>query len=80
MLMFPQDDNALLKLDQAHKGLDKVNESYTADLDRAIAEVDAKHAPFIYAAQSVLYEAMGNAAMAGFSRDQMVAVMDCAGH
>ena len=77
---FPQDENALLKLDKAHKALDQVNKAYHDELDLVIDATDQKHSPFIYAAQSVLYEAMGNAAMAGFTREQMIAVMDCPSH
>jgi hypothetical protein len=80
MPMYPQDENALVKLDRAHKALDLANGSYADDVNRAMEELDKKHSPFIYAAQSVLYEAMGNAAMAGFSHAEMTDVMDCEGH
>jgi hypothetical protein len=39
-----------------------------------------KHNPFIWAAQSLLYEAMGNAGMAGFSQEQLDQIMGCQGH
>lgn len=80
MPSFPQDENALIKLTRAHEALDKAQNSYADDLNRAMDEIDQKHSPFIYAAQSVLYEAMGNAAMAGFTKEQMVDVMACEGH
>jgi hypothetical protein len=77
---YPQDENALLKLSKAHEALDKANAVYLQEYERLTAELAQKHNPFIYMAQSVLYEALGNAAMAGFSRDQMYEVMDCDGH
>jgi hypothetical protein len=80
MPLYPQDENALVKLTQAHDALDKVQQAYADELNRAMDEIDQKHSPFMYAAQSVLYEAMGNAAMAGFTKEQMVDVMACEGH
>jgi hypothetical protein len=43
-------------------------------------DIEMKHNPFIFAAESVVYEAMGNAAMNGFSREEMYQAMGCAGH
>ena len=81
MPAFPvEDPESLLKLSNAHQALHLVNEQYRADLDAAVRAVDLKHSPFIYAAQSVLYEAMRNASLNGFDADQMQVVMGCSGH
>lgn len=77
---FPTDDDCLIKVDLAHKALHLVNEAYRADRDAALRAVELKHTPFIYAAQSVMYEALGNAALAGFDTDELQQTMGCSIH
>jgi hypothetical protein len=69
------DDDLLLKVDRAHKALEGATKAYDAERARVLLELDQKHNPFIWAAQSVLYEAMGNAALAGFTEDDLCKVM-----
>ena len=75
-----RDANAMLNVDRAHKAVEKVNDEIDAAVERAIADINAKYSPIALMAQSVLYEAMGKAAEAGFTRRQMVEVMDCDSH
>lgn len=77
---YPVDNEATLKLDQAHKSLHMVNQAYKDELNEAIRRVDLKHAPFLYTAQSVLYEAMSEAAIAGFDAEEQAQIMGCAMH
>jgi len=77
---FPQGEDALLKLDLAHKGYEQAMRTYREDVARENERLAAKHNAFIWAAQSVLYEAMGNAALAGFSPAEMVQTMNCSDH
>ena len=77
---YPVDNEATLKLDQAHKSLHMVNEAYKAEVDAAVRMVEMKHAPFLYTAQSVLYEAMSEAALAGFDAEEQAQIMGCVGH
>lgn len=74
------DDDVLLKLDRAHKAYEEALRLYSADVEKATAELAAKHNPFIWAANSVLYEAMGNAALAGFEPRDLAKAMGCANH
>lgn len=74
------DEQSLLKVDLAHKALHSAVETYRAELQEAMDRIERKHNPFIFAAQSVLYEAMGNAALNGFSEPEMQQAMGCAGH
>jgi hypothetical protein len=69
------DDDLLLKVDRAHKALMGATEAYNVERAKVFRDLDAKHNPFIWAAQSVLYEAMGNAALAGFTEDDLCKVM-----
>lgn len=81
MPAFPvEDPESLLKLSNAHQAFHLVNQQYREDLDAAIKAVDLKHSPFIYAAQSVLYESMRNASLNGFDTEQMQVVMGCGAH
>lgn len=77
---YPQDEDALLKLDRAHKAYELAVQAYQQDIDAETARLAAKHNPFIWAAHSVLYEAMGNAALAGFSPADLAKTMGCANH
>lgn len=77
---YPQEDGELIKLDRAHTGYEKALAAYRDDLAQEKIRLAAKHNPFIWAAQSVLYEAMGNAALAGFSPADMVQTMGCDNH
>lgn len=74
------DDDVLVKLDRAHKAYEATLRSYQDDLDKESARLAAKHNPFIWSAQSVLYEAMGAAGFAGFSPAEMVKTMGCSQH
>lgn len=74
------DDDVLLKLDRAHKGYEQALRDYNADVARENERLSAKHNPFIWSAQSVLYEAMANATFAGFSPDDLVQTMGCRNH
>lgn len=69
------DDDVLVKLDRAYHALKGATAAYDAERARVLEELDRKHNPFLWAAQSVLYEAMGNAAMAGFSEADLCKVM-----
>lgn len=80
MPMYPHDQDALLKVDQAHKTLEMVLEAQRTEIDAEVARIAQKHNAFIYASQSVLYEAMGNASLAGFTSEEMQRVMDCDFH
>jgi hypothetical protein len=77
---YPVDEESLLKVDLAHKALHKSVEAYRQELQEAMDRIERKHNPFIFTAQSVLYEAMANAAMSGFSETEMQQAMGCAGH
>ena len=78
---FPvEDTEALVKLSDAHRAVHLVNQQYKDEIDAAIRAVELKHSPFLYAAQSVLYEAMRNAALQGFDTDELNQAMGCAGH
>ena len=72
-----RDANAMLDVDRAHKAVEKINAEIDAAVDAAIIAVNAKYSPVAFTATSVLYEAMGRAAEAGFTRQQMHEVMDC---
>lgn len=74
------DNDVLIKLDLAHKALNRVNAEYIAEYERMCKELEDKHNPFIWTAQSVLYEAMGKAGLAGFSHEDMAKVMGCRSH
>lgn len=77
---YPRDEDALIKVDRAHKALDGAVANMQADIDKAILGVEVRHNPFIWTAQSVLYEAMSNAALCGFSRAETEEVMGCQQH
>lgn len=83
MSAFPEitpDDDVLVKLDRAHRAYEESLRLYSADVEKANKELAAKHNPFLWAAQSVLYEAMGNAALAGFEPKDLARTMGCANH
>lgn len=75
---YPTDTESLLKVDRAHKTLHENIVAYRAELQEAMDRIERKHNPFIYAAQSVLYEAMSNAALNGFSELEIQTAMGCA--
>lgn len=77
---FPADNEALVKLTLAHQSYEQALKDYDDEIKKAYEQVGLKHNPFIWAAQSVLYEAMGNAALAGFSPAQLGQVMGCRNH
>lgn len=74
------DSNALLNVDRAHKALDKVQDEIRAAIEKATADINTKFNPVTFTAQSVLYEAMGKAAEAGFTYQQLCDTMDCDSH
>lgn len=73
-------ETALLDVDRAHKALEKVQAELEAAIDAANERIAKEFNPIVFASQSVLYEAMGNAANAGFSYAQLREVMDCDMH
>lgn len=75
-----EDTDALVKLTKAHEGFHLVNTQYREELDAVLRAVDLKHSPFIYAAQSVLYEAMQNASLQGFDTEELHQAMGCGSH
>ena len=77
---YPTDAESLVKVDLAHKALHGAVEAYRTELQEAMDRIERKHNPFIFTAQSVLYEAMANSAHSGCSEDEMRQVMGCAGH
>jgi hypothetical protein len=77
---YPRDPEALIKLDRAHKALDAAVLSMQADIDKTLQEVELRHNPFIWTAQSVLYEALANASLCGFTREETEEIMDCDRH
>jgi len=74
------DEDALLQLDRAHKAYNAAVRDYQADIAESDRRLAAKHNPFLWTAQSVLYEAMGKAAFAGFSPADLVQTMGCDQH
>lgn len=78
---FPiEDTEALVKLSNAHDAVHLVNKQFAEEREAAIKAVEQRHAPFIYAAQSVLYEAMRNAALQGFDTEELHQAMGCTSH
>lgn len=77
---YPQSDTALIDVDRAHKALEKINSELVAACDAATDKIAQDFNPIIFAAQSVLYEKMGQAANVGFTYNQLREVMDCDGH
>jgi hypothetical protein len=78
---FPiEDTDALVKLSKAHESVHLVNKQFADDREAAIKAVEQKHAPFLYAAQSVLYEAMRNASLQGFDTEELQQAMGCSSH
>lgn len=77
---YPVSNTALIDVDRAHKALDKIQAELHAACDAATTRIANDFNPIIFASQSVLYEAMGKAAAAGFTYDQLREVMDCDGH
>lgn len=75
-----RDVNAMLDVDRAHKAVEKINQEIDDAVNKAIEAINAKYSPLAFTATSVLYEAMGRAAEAGFTRAQMHEVMDCDMH
>lgn len=75
-----RDVNAMLDVDRAHKAVEKLNNEIDAAVVKAIEDINARYSPICFMATSVLYEAMGRAAEAGFTRAQMHEVMDCDAH
>lgn len=71
---------ALLNVDKAHQALEKINAEIDAAIQAATQKITATYAPIDFAARSVLYEAMGKAAEAGFTYHQLCEVMGCDGH
>jgi hypothetical protein len=80
MPSYPLSSTALIDVDRAHKAVEKINDEIDAAVEAATLAINAKYGPVSYASQSVLYEAMGKAAEAGFTRTQMAEVMDCDNH
>lgn len=74
------DSNALLNVDRAHKALEKIQDEIRGAIDKATDEINAKYNPVTFAAQSVLYEAMGKASEAGFTYQQLCDTMHCDDH
>lgn len=74
------DDDVLVKLDRAHKGFEGAVAAYQADMEKAHRQVVAKHNPFLWTAESVLYEAMAKAAFAGFTNEEMSKAIGCSAH
>lgn len=77
---YPLSATALLDVDRAHRALEKINDEIDAAVLAATTAINIKYTPIMYASQSVLYEAMGKAAEAGFTRAQMYEVMQCDSH
>jgi hypothetical protein len=74
------DPNSLLQVDLAHKAYEKVQVEIAAAVRAANLKINEQFSPVLFTAQSVLYEAMGKAAAAGFTYKQLCDVMDCDGH
>jgi hypothetical protein len=74
------DEDVMVQLDRAHKGYEAAVRAYNADIAEANRQLAQKHNPFLWTAQSVLYEAMGKAAFAGFSPADMAQTMGCSDH
>ena len=74
------DPNTMLELDQAHKAYEKVQLEIETAVAAANRRINEEFTPILYTAKSVLYEAMGKAAQAGFTLTQMYEVMDCDSH
>lgn len=77
---YPLSSTALLDVDRAHKALEKINDEIDAAVIAATAKINGEYTPIMFAAQSVLYEAMGKAAEAGFTYQQLRDTMDCDAH
>lgn len=75
-----QDENALLNVDRAHKAVEKTSRELEEALLAAQRKVYEQFSPLLFECQSVLYEAMGKAARAGFSYEDMAKTMGCANH
>lgn len=74
------DPNVLVQLDLAHKAYEKVQQEIADALNEANRKITEQFNPIYYAAQSVLYEAMGKATQDGFTHRQLCDVMGCDGH
>lgn len=74
------DENALLNLDRAHQAFEKVQSEYVEAMNAAQRKVQEQFNSLFYESQSVLYEAMGKAAKAGFSDAEMAQTMGCGSH
>ena len=70
----------LIRVDLAHKALEKINAEIGEAVEAATAKINAEYTPLVFESQSVLYEAMAKAAAAGFTYRQLNDVMDCDGH
>lgn len=75
-----QDEEAMLKLDRAHKAYEKAQNEVVEALEEAQRKVYERYNPLLFESQSVLYEAMANAARAGFNYEDMVQTMGCTSH
>jgi non-canonical (house-cleaning) NTP pyrophosphatase len=80
MPQYPLSETALLDVDRAHKALEKVQAELEAAIDAANERIAEQFNPIVFASQSVLYEAMGKAASAGFTYAQLRETMDCDSH
>lgn len=74
------DPNTLLQVDLAHKAYEKIQREIAAAIKVANEKINEEFTPVLFTAQSVLYEAMGKAASAGFTYKQLCDVMECDGH
>jgi phosphoribosyl-ATP pyrophosphohydrolase len=70
----------LIRVDLAHKALEKINAEIGEAVEAATAKINAEYTPVVFESQSVLYEAMAKAAAVGFTYKQLNDVMDCDGH
>lgn len=75
-----QDENALLNLDRAHNAYEKVENEIVEALSEAQMKVYERFNPILFESRSVLYEAMGKAAKAGFTYAQLRETMNCDNH
>jgi hypothetical protein len=77
---YPHNDAALVNVVRAHTALEKINAEIDEAVKEATRKINAQYTPMMYAAQSVLYEAMGQASGAGFTYRELCEVMQCANH
>jgi len=70
----------LIKVDLAHRALEKINAEIDEAVAQATAKINAEYTPIVFESQSVLYEAMAKAAAIGFTYRELNKVMDCNSH